>query len=122
MKVKGSTIPWFGMFFAAFILGWIANIVGAYIGWYAGAAFVWICIGLGFIISIYAWWKAAEIVSGHEKIIVEKYEAVGHKDSKDSTLKWFIIFLIPVVNLYFLWKLAEAISGHERIFIASEEA
>lgn len=49
------------------------------------------------ILNLYWLWKAAEVVSGHEKHISKKYEAVMHLDRKDSTAKWFVIFLIPTI-------------------------
>jgi hypothetical protein len=73
-------------------------------------------IGIIPFVNLYLLWKGSEVVSGHEKILKNKYEVLTHKEKKDSTLLWFIIGIIPIVDLYFLWKGAEAVSGHEKIY------
>lgn len=85
---------------------------------FLGAAGIALMVVLGLIslvIGLYALWKFAEVVSGHEKTY-EKYESLAHREKKDSTVKWFVIGIIPLVNLYLLWKMAEVISGHEKIY------
>lgn len=41
-------------------------------------------------------WKAAENISGHEKVI-EKFESLDHPKPKGSTGMWFVIMLIPTI-------------------------
>lgn len=70
---------------------------------------------IALIVGIYALYKLAVCVSGHETTYPEEYETVGHKEKKDSTAKWFVFGIIPILNLYFIWKMGEAISGHETV-------
>lgn len=86
----------------------------------AGSALAFAFIGFGImalisiIIGLYALYKIAEPVSGHEKFY-KQYETLRHLKKKESTIKWFIIGLVPILNLYFLWQSAEMVSGHEVI-------
>lgn len=76
----------------------------------------WFIIGIIPIVNLYFAWKAAEMVSGHEKVVPERYETIQHLDKKESTVKWFILGIIPIVNLYVLYKMAVDVSGHEKKF------
>ncbi len=62
----------------------------------------WFIFAIIPIVNIYWLWKAAEIVSGHEKRIRKQHEVIGHMDRKDSTAKWFAIFLVPAVSVVVL--------------------
>lgn len=109
-----------------------------------GSTILWFVIAIIPIVGLYYLWKAAENVSGHEKVI-KKHEFLDHLKPKGSTTQWFVIFLIPAilgyaisplillgttgiilmiilsivaltVGLYMLWRMAEVVSGHEKIF------
>lgn len=56
----------------------------------------WFIISIIPLVNLWAYWKLAENVSGHEKR-VKKYEYLGHMKPKDSTAKWFGIFLVPAI-------------------------
>lgn len=47
----------------------------------------WFIFSIIPILNIYWMWKAAEIISGHEKYIKERFETIGHSDRKDPTEK-----------------------------------
>lgn len=62
----------------------------------------WFIFAIIPIVNLYWLWKAAEVVSGHEKEIREQHEVIGHMDVKDSTAKWFAISLLPAVSVVIL--------------------
>lgn len=57
----------------------------------------WFIFAIIPILNLYWLWKAAEIVSGHENLIKERFETIAHAKRKEPTEKWFGIFFIPVV-------------------------
>ncbi|KXA89916.1 hypothetical protein AKJ57_04695 [candidate division MSBL1 archaeon SCGC-AAA259A05] len=57
----------------------------------------WFIFSIIPVLNLYWLWKAAEIVSGHEKRIKERFETIAHNDRKEPTEKWFGIFLVPVI-------------------------
>lgn len=62
-----------------------------------GSTVKWFIFALIPILNLYWLWKAAEVVSSHEKQVSDKYEKLKHMDKKESTGKWFGVFLIPVI-------------------------
>lgn len=113
MKPKDSTAQWFGIYLIPAVLGVLSG-ASVFLGSF-GLVLMGILTLVSVVVGLYALWRAAEVVSGHEKIY-EKYEKVDHMDKKESTIKWFVIGIIPIVNLYLVWKMGETISGHERIY------
>lgn len=132
---KDSTAKWFGIFLVPTICGVLLVllvILGIFMG-ARGMGFTPAVLGIGiilmpilgfiaFVAGIYALYKMAECVSGHETVYPKEYETVGHKDVKDSTGKWMVFGIIPILNLYFVWKMSETISGHEEMVGGSREA
>jgi len=116
-RIKESTTKWFVLFLVPFVLSVVFSAISYVIRPEPEAvlALAIVTFLIATPIGLYVLWKMAEIVSGHEKIYT-KYEALEHKEKKDSTLKWFVIGIIPIANLYLYWKVAEVISGHEKIF------
>ena len=122
-KAKGSTTSWFALFLVPSIIVILAGachttyitVGGHYEATIPPAVLVLFLIAIS--VWLFVLWKMAEIVSGHEKVYIKKYEALEHKERKDSTLKWFVIGIIPIAALYLYWKVAETISGHEKIYV-----
>lgn len=57
----------------------------------------WFIFSIIPVVNLYWLWKVAEIVSGHEKHVPERYQTLKHMSKKEPTGKWFAIFLVPVV-------------------------
>ncbi|KXA89977.1 hypothetical protein AKJ61_01710 [candidate division MSBL1 archaeon SCGC-AAA259B11] len=94
-------------------------------------------------LNLYWFWKAAEVVSGHEKVMYEEHGRVKHLDRKDPTAKLLPIFLAygvlqafesvqrilnvwpnlePILTIatfvgliYVVYIMADSVSGHETI-------
>jgi hypothetical protein len=119
MDRKESTGKWFVIFLVPAILGFIAVFTGVASSFFGGIAlgvsiFIVLFI-IALVVGIYVLYEMAIINSGHEKVY-RKYEAVEHKEKKDSTAKWFVFGIVPILNLYFGWQMSEVISGHEKVF------
>lgn len=123
LKEKEPTEKWFIIFIIPFVLSLFATAFSYSMMGGAGSsvapaqagsigAVFGIFTVLAVVVGIYLLWKAAEIVSGHEKVYKE-YEVIRHKGKKESTFKWFLFGIIPILNIYFSWKVAEMVSGHE---------
>lgn len=69
----------------------------------------WFIFSIIPIVNLYWLWKVAEIVSGHEKHVPEKYQTLKHMSKKEPTGKWFAIFLVPILLVLTVFAALDAI-------------
>lgn len=66
-----------------------------------GSTLMWFILSIIPLANFYFFWKLAENLSGHEKL-VDKYEFLGHRQAKGNTLYWFVPIPAIYIGVVFL--------------------